>query len=126
MPFRITGTTAKEAEHTISGSIGMMKASWSNLLTAIADDDADFEGQVNNFVDSLVTVANNLLPRIKTVISGLGQLVGAFITDVLPSVLAEIPSKGVRALRRQGIYRRDCRPAGHVWLQACELFRQKQ
>jgi phage-related protein len=40
----ITGTTALEAATTISGSTASMKASWQNLLTGMADDNADFEG----------------------------------------------------------------------------------
>ena len=46
----ITGTTALEASTTIEGSLNMAKAAWSNLLTGIADDNADFSGLVDNFV----------------------------------------------------------------------------
>ena len=88
----ITGTTADEAAKTISGSMGMAKAAWSNLLTGMADDNADFSTLISNFVDSIVTVSKNLLPRIKVVIGGLGDLVGAFVKDVLPGVLKEIPN----------------------------------
>ena len=42
----ITGTTAKEASTTISGSIASMKASWQNLLTAISTDDLPFDTYV--------------------------------------------------------------------------------
>ena len=42
----ITGTTAKEASSTISGSISMMKSSWQNLLTAISADDLPFEDYI--------------------------------------------------------------------------------
>ena len=49
----ITGTTAKEASTTIQGSVGMMKASWKNLLVGVADDTQDFGGLMDNFVDSV-------------------------------------------------------------------------
>ena len=39
----ITGTTAKEASTTISGSLNMTKAAWSNLLTGIADSNQNFD-----------------------------------------------------------------------------------
>ena len=39
----ITGTTAKEAASTISGSVSMMKSAWSNMLVAIANEDLPFE-----------------------------------------------------------------------------------
>ena len=87
----ITGTTAKEASETISGSTAAMKAAWQNLLTGMADDNADFEGLISNFVDSVVTVAKNLIPRIKTVISGLSDLVNGLIQETLPLALKEIP-----------------------------------
>ena len=38
----ITGTTAKEASSTISGSISSMKSAWKNLMTATSDENADF------------------------------------------------------------------------------------
>lgn len=83
----IAGTTAKEAASTISGSIGMMKASWTNLVTAISDENADFGGYVNNFVDSIAAVAENLIPRISVALGGVVQL----IDQLAPVAIAKIP-----------------------------------
>lgn len=88
----IMGTTSLEASTTITGSVNSMKASWKNLLTGIADDNADFGKLVDNFVESLVTVANNLLPRIQTVISGIGKLIQGFVEKLLPKILESLPS----------------------------------
>ena len=93
----ITGTTALEAATTIEGSVNMTKAAWSNLLTGIADDNADFSGLVDNFVTSVETAASNILPRLEIIFSGIGQLVAglapvvaqaipALITNVLPGL----------------------------------------
>lgn len=87
----ITGTTAKEASETISGSVGSMKSAWQNLLTGIADDNADFTTLVNNFVDSLVAVGDNLLPRIQTVIEGIGTLISQLLTVMVPQIVETIP-----------------------------------
>ena len=95
----ITGTTAKEAASTISGSTAMMKSAWSNLMVGIADDEADFDTLVSNFVDSVGTMADNILPRISTALKGVGKLVEALapqiaralptlISNVLPSLLS--------------------------------------
>lgn len=65
----IMGTTSKEAEKTISGSITSMKSAWTNLLIGMADDNADFEDLFNKFIDSVFTVAQNLAPRIEIVIT---------------------------------------------------------
>lgn len=86
----ITGTTAKEASSTISGSISAMKSAWQNMLTGIANDDADFEQLVNNLVDSAKTVAENLMPVVKVVIDRVGQLIGELpskLVEYLPNIL---------------------------------------
>ncbi|MBP5423740.1 MAG: hypothetical protein J6Y78_14995 [Paludibacteraceae bacterium] len=86
----ITGTTAKEASTTIEGSVNTMKASWSNLLTGIADDNQDFGQLVDNFVESLMAVASNMLPRIQKVMEGLGQLVTELVSVLLPEIITMI------------------------------------
>ena len=83
----ITGTTAKEAASTIEGSLSMTKSAWANLLTGMADDNADFDVLVQNLVESLGALGENLLPRIKTAIKGIGEL----FRTLLPKVLDEIP-----------------------------------
>lgn len=86
----ITGTTAKEASATISGSISSMKSAWQNLITGIADDTADFGQLINNFVDSIVTVAQNIMPRVEIIIEGIVELVMSLvpkIVDYLPKLL---------------------------------------
>lgn len=84
----ITGTTAREAASTISGSTAMMKASWQNLLTGIADEEADFETLISNFVESVGTVADNILPRIEVALGGVGDLVA----NLVPIIVEEIPN----------------------------------
>lgn len=83
----ITGTTAKEASSTISGSISSMKASWQNLLTAISSDDLPFDDYVNSFVDSVSTVVGNLMPRISTALNGVVQL----IEQLAPVIIGKFP-----------------------------------
>lgn len=88
----IMGTTASEASGTISGSTGSMKAAWQNLVTGIADDNADFETLVNNLVVSIVGVngeggvINNMLPRIQTALDGIVKMVVSLTDTLLPQV----------------------------------------
>lgn len=70
----ITGTTAAEASDTISGSMASAKAAWTNLLIGIADGTQDTDVLVSNFVDSVCTVAENLLPRIGQVLKSLVKI----------------------------------------------------
>ena len=70
----IAGTTQKEAAETISGSLGMLKGAWSNLVTGLV-------------VESVEAVGKNLLPTIEVALGGMVQL----IQDVAPLIIAEIP-----------------------------------
>ena len=83
----ITGTTAKEAATTIQGSTASMKSAWANLVTGLADDSADFDTLMSNFVDSVVTVGENIIPRIQTTIQGVTQLVSAASAKIVPLVV---------------------------------------
>lgn len=94
----ITGTTAAEAATTIQGSLSSMGSAWQNLVTGIADENADFETLIDNFVDSAATALDNLLPRVKTSLEGIGKLVTELspiiaeaipelVNDVLPSII---------------------------------------
>lgn len=78
----ITGTTAKEASTTISGSISSMKSSWQNFMTGLANGNANLTGLINNLVDSVLTVADNLIPVI--------QQVADSIIEILPVIIDKI------------------------------------
>ena len=109
----IAGTTTEEASRTISGSINAMKGAWSNLITGIADENANFEELVNNFVETLVGdengeggVINNILPRVEIAMEGAGKLVEALIPviiDKVPTIINEwlpkILNSGISIIR---------------------------
>lgn len=86
----ITGTTAAEAASTIEGSSGSAKAAWSNLITGIADENANFKTLTSNFVDSLVTAGKNIIPRISVILGGISQLVTSASTTIIPMVITTI------------------------------------
>lgn len=86
--WALVGTTAKEAATTIQGSVNSMKAAWQNLLTGIADENADFEQLVSNFVDTVGIAADNVLPRITIALQGAAQL----ITTILPPIFEQLPA----------------------------------
>lgn len=83
----ITGTTAKEASTTIQGSVNATKSAWSNLVTGIADDNADFGQLISNFVDSATTAASNIIPRVEVALNGAAKL----IESLVPPIMAELP-----------------------------------
>ena len=97
----ITGTTAKEAADTISGSVNSMKSAWQNLLTGVASDDIDFSKLVDNFIESFSNVLKNIQPRIKKIAQGISKLVSElgpviakmlpeFVNDVFPAIVEAV------------------------------------
>lgn len=89
----ISGTTAKEAGETISGSLAMTKSAWDNLVTGIANPDADIGALISDVVDSATVAAGNLIPAIETGLSGVGQLITGLapvITGALPSLISSV------------------------------------
>lgn len=86
----IAGTTAKEAAGTIEGSVTMAKAAWENLLTGLADPDADVGALVGNLLGAVDNVVANVAPRVgqvfTTVVSYLPQAVSQVGQTLLPVV----------------------------------------
>lgn len=106
----ITGTTAKEASTTISGSIGMAKAAWTNFLTGLGRDDVDFSQLTNQLLESIGAVAKNVAPRVAiigksiiqafpSVLSGLGSVLAPIVSEALSTAW----SIAVQALAGLGI-----------------------
>lgn len=92
----IAGATAMEAGTTIEGSVNSMKAAWSNLVTGIADENADIEVLIRNLVMSIVGdgsdknlgVLGNVLPAVERAMDGAGQL----IEGIMPIIIDKVPT----------------------------------
>lgn len=84
----ITGTTAKEASSTIQGSIASMGSAWQNLLTGLADPTQNLDQLLNDFVDSVITVGDNLIPRVSMILESITKL----ISSLAPKLVAEVPN----------------------------------
>ena len=102
----ITGTTAREASSTITGSISAMKGAWSNLLADMAVG-KDIEKDVDNLAESIMTAAENILPaagrvlkKVPGMVTGmvtrlgpqLVPLAGGIVTDVVVGVATVLPT----------------------------------
>lgn len=97
----ITGTTALEAGRTISGSVGSMKAAWTNLVTGFANGNADIELLIEDLVTTIVGdgtesnlgVIGNVLPAIERALGGVVQLIAGAapkIIEILPGLVTQI------------------------------------
>ena len=99
--MRITGTTAKEAGETIQGSASSMKASWENLVVGLADENADFDQLLQNFIGSVGTFAKNLIPIIKVALSGIVDLIRGLAPEIiknLPELIKNIVPEAINAV----------------------------
>lgn len=85
----ITGTTAAEASETISGSLGMAKAAWQNLLVGIADGNQDLGQLVSNFVDAGKTAAQNIIKVLPDLVAGVKGLVDGIMPEI-PGIVQEL------------------------------------
>ena len=94
--MKITGTTADEAGRTIAGSVQSMKSAWTNLVTGLADGNADIGKLIDNLVvtvvgdgtESNLGVFGNIMPAVKRALNGASKLV----QGMLPKIVQEIPS----------------------------------
>lgn len=100
----IMGTTSKEAATTIQGSTASMRSAWANLLTGIADPEQNFQGLMDDFVNSVIGVGNNIIPRIKEIVPTLIDGLSEIVTQLAPyisSVIMELEptiEEGLQAL----------------------------
>lgn len=83
----LAGYASMEAAGTISGSFAMVKATWQNLITGVADKNANMESLIGNFVTAAGTAASNLIPVITQAIAGAGNLV----TELAPIIATALP-----------------------------------
>ena len=81
----ITGTTAEEAASTISGSIGMMKASWQDFMGNLTLGN-DIYPQMVSLVESVIAVARNVIPAVWNIITGIPRM----IIEHWPEILAAV------------------------------------
>lgn len=84
----LAGYAAAEASKTISGSVASMKAAWTNLVTGIADENADLDELIDDFLESVETVAGNIFPVVQRVFTNIWN----YADENIPLLLAKIPS----------------------------------
>lgn len=91
----ITGTTAEEAEKTISGSLNRVKAAWQNLLTGLGEGNDE---KVDMLVEQLVYSAENALTRLMPVIENVLYGIVTIIEGLAPVIADKLPGMLERIL----------------------------
>jgi phage-related minor tail protein len=85
----ITGTTAKEAESTIEGSLNKLKASWENALVEIAEP-------LDDFAQGGLTVLNDNVDEIKEALVGTMEEIKPLLDEGLEKAKNWIESGGLK------------------------------
>ena len=83
----MSGYAQAEAAGTITGSVASMKAAWSDFLTSLADENADYQWQLDNLFESVKTVAGNVFPVVEQVFWSITDM----MDDILPEIIDKIP-----------------------------------
>lgn len=85
----ITGTTAQEAEETISGSFNTMKSAWQNLISGLSTGDSKIAHirRSDDFVESVKTWLSNIKKPILEFIDNLPDTVSEILPEVTSAAL---------------------------------------
>lgn len=84
----IAGTTSKEAASTIQGSLTMTQKAWENLVTGMADENADLGALIGDLANSASAALSNLVPVITTTITQIGQS----LVQIMPAIMESLPT----------------------------------
>ena len=86
----ITGTTAKEASTTISGSIASAKSAFSNFLSGaggIEEVISTFTTAGTNISNAIVKMAPQIITGLTTLLNNLIPLIGPLLQAILPALI---------------------------------------
>ena len=89
----VTGTTAQEAEKTISGSVASMKAAFDNFLNGSGSPEALAESLTNVFSNiggAILQLAPSILSGVVTLIQTLIPQIAQLLLDAIPQLLTAI------------------------------------
>lgn len=112
----ITGTTAKEAATTISGSMASVKASFSNVLAGLTLGQ-DIQPALNGLADTVTTfLFGNLLPAVGNILKGLPSAISTFITSAGPQISTAIgQALGSVSPDLSGLWNSISSKLGSIW-----------
>lgn len=95
----IAGTTQKEAATTIQGSLAMVQGAWTNLISGIANEDADLGDLFTKLIDSIFGedgkggFVGNIMPRIEQALQGVTEFIQIGLQrmpEIISTILPEL------------------------------------
>ena len=82
----LAGNTAKESTETISGSLAMLRASWSNFLTELGKENADIPARTQELVESIVATVKNIAPMLLDFARNLFAAIPELVNELQPYI----------------------------------------
>lgn len=76
------GNFAKEATQTISGSFGLLSASWHSLIAGLGSSESDISALANNVVDAFDSVVENVSPVVDSIVESLPAVIDSLLDAV--------------------------------------------
>lgn len=114
----IAGTTAREAQETIQGSLSALGAAWQNLVAGFGNKDADLGALIDDVVSSAEVALGNLTPVIERAIKGISKTIrsaapsiGKMLPGMVSSILPDLISAGAELLAGIGAGLLESAPA---------------
>ena len=89
----IYGTTQKEAEKTVTGSLNSMKSAWGNLLTAIGSGE-NLDQCFDNMISTVEIFFDNIIPVAERSLEGMGTV----IEKLVPKISEKLPALAEKLL----------------------------
>jgi len=89
------GNFAREATESVSGSFGLLSASWESMLAGFGNKDADMSNLTSNFVSAIKAVISNVMPIVDNIVQTLPTVFSALIpaiSGILPQLLSTAAS----------------------------------
>lgn len=88
----ILGTTSREAEETITGSLSMLTGSWQNFIAGLGNPDADLDSLVSHVMSSIQIVASNVLPTVTRIGNNLVTQLPALVKMIADTIVSLFPT----------------------------------
>lgn len=82
----ITGTTAEEAASTFSGSLSMLKSSWTNVLAALSTGQ-NLDQAMSGLTESIMAFGKNAVRLFGNIVKQLPQLLVSIFVDMVPQII---------------------------------------
>lgn len=90
----VAGATAAEAATTIEGSVASMQAAWQNWLTGLGNTEADMSALTQSLVDSVITAASNIIPRVGIILATLATTIQTEAMNMLTAFIEQLHAGG--------------------------------